>query len=114
MKNVRWTNNVCTVGGTCIHGYFTLDDLRQLFKLCPDASFTPTFYHEKLGAYGYSEQHLDKVKEIGEAEAKRRRCMYPLHTHEWGYYFTFMEKDGQALIKWLKERYPMRRGEDCY
>lgn len=112
MKNVRWSDNVCTVGGTCIHGYFTVEDLRKLFELCPQGSFTPTFYHEKLGAYGFGPDVLDKMVEIGKEEIKK--CLYyPLHTHEWGYYFTFMEKDGEKLLSWLREKFPMVRGESC-
>ncbi len=102
MKNVKWTDNVCTVGGTCIHGYFNLDDLKQLFGLCPNGDFTPTFYHEKLGAYGFSESDIDKMREIKGLD------------QEFGYYFTFMEKDGGKLITFLKEKFPMVRGEGCF
>jgi hypothetical protein len=115
MKRVRWTDNVCTVGGTCIHGYFTAEDLRWLFKLCPVGSFTPTFFHEKLPVAGLGLEDIDTIEIIGEAEAKLPGiCRYPLHTYEHGYYFTFQESDGGELLEELKRNYPMVRGEGCY
>jgi hypothetical protein len=114
MKNVRWSDNVCTVGGTCIHGYFTLEDLSQLFELCddPDATFTPTFYHERLGPCGFIQNDLESIRTLGEDE-ESRKVYSPLHKGERGYYFTFMERYGERLLTWLKERYPMVRKEGC-
>lgn len=112
MKSVKWTDNVCTVGGTCIHGYFNHADLLQLLELCPEGDITNTFCCHELGMSG-GKEFADRVKEIGEAEAKKNGY-HPMHTHERGYYFTFMEKEGHKLMAWLKERYPMIRGEGCF
>jgi hypothetical protein len=72
MKNVRWSDNVCTVGGTCIHGAFTAEDLKQLFELCDDesATFTPTFYHARLGPCGYNRNGVELLEQIGNKEPK--------------------------------------------
>lgn len=105
MKYVRWTDNVCTVGGTCIHGNFSGDDLKKLFELCPSGDFTPTFYNEKFYRSGCTLKDVDDLKKVP--------C-YPyttLYNSECGYYFSFMERDGRALLEFLKELFPMVRGD---
>jgi hypothetical protein len=109
MKNVRWPDNNCTVGGTCIHGFFTKADLEKLFELCPNGSFTPTFYHERLGPRGFSKKDLpllDTPYWHGDTTL--------LSAKEFGYYFTFMEHDGLGLIAYLKSFCCLRKGEPCW
>jgi hypothetical protein len=50
-SRVTWSDNLCTVGSTCIHGWFAPDEMRRLLAECPDGTFTPTFYieHDKGG-----------------------------------------------------------------
>lgn len=103
MNSVRWTDNVCTVGGTCIHGCFNATDLRLLFELCPTGTFTPTFFEPRLPVYGYGREGIDIIKGIGTRHGS-------LGDEERGYYFTFMESEGQALLTYLREHYPLRRG----
>lgn len=95
---------MCTVGGTSVHGYFTAADLMILFELCPSGSFTPTFYHEHLPAVGYGREGIERVKVI---ESEYRHSS----VDGFGFYFTFMEADGEALLTYLRNKYPMIRGE---
>lgn len=108
MKNVKWTDNICTVGGTCIHGYFNGDDLNILLKLCPTGTFTPTFSNEHLDDGGYRNTKLLKEIIISRHES------ISLYDKEWGYYFIFMENEGNQLLGFLKKSYPMIRGEGCF
>jgi len=104
MKNVRWTDNACTVGGTCIHGFFNGDDLKKLFELCPSGHFTPTFYAEKFYRSGCTLKDVDDMKKVPWGYPKST-----LYDSEADYYFTFMECDGQKLLEFFKESFPMVR-----
>lgn len=108
MQRVRWTDNICTVGSTCIHGYFDGDDLTFLLSLCPNGSFTPTYYHERFPASGKSDPSC--LKQLKFSNFSERS----LYDTELGYYFDFTESEGHKLLNWLKERYPMVRGEGCH
>jgi len=110
MKNVKWTDNVCTVGGTCIHGYFNGADLTKLWQLCPSGHATPTFCHERLGPRGFGIELLDVLKSIKYFSSDND----VLYNKEYGYYFTFMEKDGDALLSYLSGIFTMKKGENGY
>ena len=43
MKQVTHSDNLCTVGMTCITALMDANDMRALLKLCPDGNFTPCF-----------------------------------------------------------------------
>jgi hypothetical protein len=90
MQQLRWTNNICTVDWTCLHGSFTVEELDQMFLLCPSGSCTPTFYHEKLGG-GFSS--TKRIKEVG-------------LTGEQSYYFSFPLSQIKPLFVWLALTYP--------
>jgi hypothetical protein len=98
MKNVIWTNNVCTVGGTCIHGYFDGIDLTFLLSLCPEGYFTPTFYCETLNSGGFK-----NPQELKKHKWHNNKTLFDV---ELGYYFTFMDNEGEKLIKYLKKKFP--------
>lgn len=98
MERVRWPDNICTVGWTCIHGWFTRADVDILFGLCPTGSLTPTFYEPGLGTIRRGElSRLDVV------------------SYKWphGFYFNFCEAEGEALLNYLRARFPLQRGEGC-
>lgn len=40
MHLLRWANNTCTVGHTCIHAFMTADDMRTLIAIQPDGWFS--------------------------------------------------------------------------
>lgn len=105
MKNVRWSDNSCTVGGTCIHGFFNGPDLEKLLELCPEGNFTPTFYSEKFYRSGCGLSDIQHMKNVIYWNGKT------LYDTENGYYFTFMENDGADLLEYLKTKFPMVRGE---
>lgn len=86
MKNLDWSNNICTVGWTCIHGWFTLDELKQLIELHPEGSFSPTF--PGINSYSRDDMFI-AIKNKGFAD------------EEMGYYFNFPWKDSEALVTFL-------------
>jgi hypothetical protein len=86
MKNLDWTNNICTVGWTCIHGYFTLAELKDLYGLHPEGNFSPTF----PGLNSYSPEEMFKSiekQQIGDDER--------------GYYFNLPWQGSEALVTFL-------------
>ncbi len=111
MRNVKWPDNVLSEGTTSIYGIFTGHDLTILLDLCPEGNFTPTFYEPRLPAMGHGRNDLERLKGI---DARDYPHSMTLFDAERGYYFTFKESDGIALLTYLKERFPMIRGEGCY
>jgi hypothetical protein len=102
MRRVQWTDNILTEGVTCIHGYFTREDLNLLFELCPEGWLTQTFCCD-LSVCGRGINDLkdfDKLNWTGYVKEK-------------GFYFSFEETKGIKLIEFLKQSFPMRRGEPC-
>ena len=91
MYSLRWTNNLCTVGWTCLHGSFTPDELDTMLKYCPSGSFTPTFSHERLAACGHS--NTARVREVGIKESQ-------------GYYFNFPLTQAKPLFVWIAVTHP--------
>lgn len=41
-----WSDNICTVGYTCIHGAFTPDRMREILSECPSGRFIQTGLYE--------------------------------------------------------------------
>lgn len=41
-----WSDNICTVGYTCIHGTFTPDRMREILSECPSGRFIQTSLYE--------------------------------------------------------------------
>jgi len=86
MRNLDWSDNILTVGWTCIHGSFTLKELKQLYDLHPEGSFSPTF----PGINNYSvDDMFAAIKKKGYADT------------EMGYYFNFPWQGSEALITFL-------------
>lgn len=50
MKNIRWSDNISTVGWTCIHGTFSPQELRDLKTQLPKHRFSYT-------RLGFNETH---------------------------------------------------------
>ena len=86
LKNLDWSNNICTVGWTCIHGYFTLEELKQLSDLHPEGNFSPTF--PGIDSYYRDDMFID-IKNKGLADK------------EMGYYFNFPWQGAEALVSFL-------------
>lgn len=100
MNHVRWSDNNCTVGGTCIHGRFTPNDMAWLLSMVPEGYFTNTFHEPE---FGWRRITPEKAREVcGEEER--------------GYYFSFMEDEkSQALLVALRLKgFDMKRGEPCF
>jgi hypothetical protein len=89
MNNVLWTNNICTVDWTCIHGTFTADELDEMFSLCPEGSIAPTFYHASLGG-GYS--NTQRMRE--------------LNIKDGAFYFSFPLTRLKPFLTWLALAHP--------
>jgi hypothetical protein len=109
MKRVRWPDNILSEGYTCIHGYFTIKDIEQIFVLCPSGHFTPTFYEPKLVSSGHGKEIVQNLRDMDTTRHKRSSFKIT----EFGFYFTFPESEGQKLLDHLKEHFPMVRGEPC-
>jgi len=94
MERVTWSDNICSVGWTCIHGYFTPSDLEWLLKQVPKGHLTPTYYSQL------------PIRWTPETVRER-----------WGndprsYYFSFPEAEGTTLLVALRIRgFPLQRGQ---
>jgi hypothetical protein len=102
MKYLNWSDNVCTIGWTSIHGVMNADDMEWMGKMHPAGHFTPTFFSR------WSWNHTVTPERIREHCGDESR----------GFYFTFPEDErGQALLTALKfkgmkgERYMSARYE---
>jgi len=91
MKNLTWSDNLCTVGKTCIHGFFNYEDMLWLLQMCPSGTFTPTFYElPEQWSYSWKTQNgiLYNMETIKEEQK--------------GFYFNFNEKENQTLLVALR------------
>lgn len=82
IQELQWSDNVCTVGWTCIHAYMVAADMRWLLERCPDGTFTPTFY--RLAEEGGPVLTPEEAEKL---EGPR------------GFYFNFpLDMRGEALL----------------
>ena len=86
MQNLDWSDNNCTVGSTCIHGYFVLPELKEIMGLQTECSITPTF--SGLNSYRTSDLFADIERNN---LADQIRC----------YYVSFPWRGSEALILFL-------------
>lgn len=92
-SRVKWSDNLCTVGWTCIHGWFSPDELRRLASECPDGDFTPTFYvpHDAGGPVTTPEA-LDRY-------LSRRKVSPGIRQRSAPFYFNFpRDAAGEKLL----------------
>lgn len=85
MKRITHSDNLCTVGWTCINALMTADDMRALLRRCPDGSFTQCFYagNKTINTPDKAKVYLEKRGWQGHGN----------------FYFNFKEDDrGQALL----------------
>lgn len=86
MIRLEWTDNLCTVGWTCIHARLTPDDIDYLMSKCPKGHIHQTF----LGDGNATLKTSDDVRKY----LKKEQYTLP-------FYFDFpLNTDG---IKFLKE-----------
>lgn len=62
MRRLVWSDNIGTVGWTCVWGVFSADDMDFLLSICPNGSFSPTNFStrncttpDRLRSSAYSE-----------------------------------------------------------
>jgi hypothetical protein len=88
MKNLTWSDNICTVGWTSVHARMQPKDMEWLQEMQPRGHFTPTF------SPPWSCECCPGAVRAFLGEFSER-----------GYYFTFPEdKAGTALLVALKVR----------
>ncbi len=104
MQRVRWSDNILSEGSTCIHGYFTREDIDLLFSFVPDGSLIHTFCDSRLSVVG---RGINDLKDLDVLNWNDK------YGKTKGFYFSFEEKKGEALLSFLKEKFPMVRGEGC-
>ncbi len=98
MRRIRWSDNICTVGWTCIHAFMNAEDMHHLLAFCPEGTFSIT----SLSPWG-----------VWKPATPQR------HTEHFGektmsYYFRFPEDDrGTQLIRYLQGHGMGQRGESC-
>lgn len=86
MKDLKWSDNVCTVGWTCVHAGFTPAQMNDLKTLCPKGDFTVTFL---------SDFPIRSAK-----DAEKHLKTHPYSNGVIYTYFTFpLDKNGVSLLK---------------
>lgn len=91
-SRVTWSDNICQVGWTCIHGWFSPDEMRRLASDCPAGDFTPTFYvpHDAGGPV-YTPEALHRYLSTRRVAAMRQRSA--------PFYFNFpRDASGEKLL----------------
>lgn len=96
MKHLKHSNNLCTVGWTCIYAMLTPDEMRELLVICPQGTFSPTWYQ-----WGKDILTPDQFEAWIEKEnAKRKkRGHYSSLMESMGFYFNFpRDEAGETLL----------------
>ncbi len=92
MLKIDHSDNICTVGWTCIWASMTPEDMQYLLDDCPRGRFIPTFYDPDRQGYRWTPELLrESLKEIQSKWIKSR-----------GFYFDFpIDDQGVELLKSL-------------
>jgi hypothetical protein len=85
----EFSDNICTVGWTCIHGYITPDEMQMLKSSCPRGDFHVTFLPDK------------SINNADEARAYFQRNPYSV-SGKLPMYFDFpLDGNGARLLRQL-------------
>ena len=106
MEFVRWTDNTCTAGWTCLTARLNGDGMRWLLSMVPNPDecfFRPCFHWPEKG-------YQSTTPELVDDYLKARDCTLA------SFYFNFLDGDVAApLIAALKFKgFPMNRGESSF
>jgi len=81
LRNVKLSDNICTVGRTCIHAQgWDKDSLRHALYLAPSGNWTPTTYVDGDERRSWGAREAEECNLFGE----------PIHYLARGAYFNFM------------------------
>lgn len=106
MEFVRWTDNTCAAGWTCLTARLNGDGMRWLLSMVPnpdECSFSPCFHWPEKG-------YQSTTPELVDDYLKAIDCTLA------SFYFHFLDGDAAApLIAALKLKgFPMNRGESSF
>lgn len=66
LQNVKWSDNICTVGWSCIHAHgWDQVPVEAAKLLCPKGFFTPTSYVDGDERRSYQEHHIAQTDKYG-------------------------------------------------
>ena len=100
MKSLRWSDNICTVGWTCIHAWMNYEDMEWLHSMHPEGTFTPTFFPPSVFNRHTKRNTASWLEAMKDFKGSRLYAQTIL-----GFYFNFPEDErGKALLVALKLR----------
>lgn len=102
MRRLIHSDNIGTVGWSCIQGHFNAEDMYFLEQMCPEGDFTPCFPAPKSG-----NKKREAAWWVGYMKAHRPPDATD-ETHHVSMYYNFpLEPHGEVLLIALYQRYGM-------